>query len=152
MKKCIVSVFLILILLCMTACTSSENAYVDMQQVYDSFDSYLPEMVILDEKSMLNQYGVDMSVCNQAIVATCADGLRSDEVWLIEAVDEESAATIAELAQARVDREGEETKNYAPDQYAVVEKAQIITDSNNVVLIISPDVDALADLYNSSLK
>ncbi len=150
MKKYIVSLCLILVLLCITACGTDESVSVDMQQVYDSFSSYLPEMVILDEDSMLNQYGVDMNVCNQAIVATCADGLRSDEIWLIEAVDAESAEAIAELAQARVDREGEETKSYAPDQYAVVEKAQIITDSNNVVLIISPDVDTLVELYNSS--
>ena len=71
---------------------------------------------------------IDSSKCTQAIVANCNDGLKSDEVWLIEAVDSAAAAEIADLAQSRVDREGEETKNYAPDQYAIVEKAKIIED------------------------
>lgn len=162
MKKFIVSIMMILALLSLVACggsadettdtnTDSEStSTVDMQAVYDSFESYLPEMVILEEKAMLNQYGVDSTKCNQAIVANCSDGLKSDEIWLIEAVDATAAAEIADLAQSRIDREAEETQNYAPDQYAIVEKAQIIEDGNNVVLIISPDVDTLADIYNSS--
>ncbi len=150
MKKIIAALLLVAMALCFAACTDKEAVSVDMTQVYSSYEEYLPEMVMLDETSMMNLYGVDIANCNQAIVATCGDGLRSDEIWLIEAVDEESANEIAKLAQNRVEREGEETKNYAPDQYAVVEKAQIIENGTNVVLIISPEVDTLVELYNSA--
>lgn len=149
MKKIIATLLLIAMVFCFAACGETETALVDMQQVYDSYTQYLPEMVLLDETSMMNLYGVDVANCNQAIIATCGDGLRSDEIWLVEAVDEQCAQEIAELAQNRIEREKEETKNYAPDQYAVVEKAQIITQGNNVVMIISPDVDTLVELYNS---
>lgn len=152
MRKCVISIAMIIALLCMTACGGNTSATVDMQQVYDDFDSYLPEMVVLDDSGMMNLYGIDSEKCTQAIVTNCNDGLRSDEIWLIEAVDETSAQEIAELAQNRIEREKEETKNYAPDQYAVVEKAQILEDGNNVVLIISPDVDTLVEIYNSAAK
>lgn len=150
MKRVIcLSLVVLMFAVMMTACGSSAFT-VDMQSLYESYEEYLPEMVTLDDKAMMNLYGVDAEKCNQAIIANCSDGLLSDEVWLIEAVDEAAAAEIVELAQNRVEREKEETQNYAPDQYAVVEKAQIINDDNFVVLIISPDVDTLVELYNNA--
>lgn len=133
----------------MTACGSSAFT-VDFDTLYDTYESYLPEMVVLDDKAMMNLYGVDAEKCEQAIIANSSDGLLSDEVWLIEAVDEAAAAEIVELAQNRVEREKEETKSYAPDQYAIVEKAKIINDDNFVVLIISLDVDTLVEVYENA--
>ena len=162
MKKIIIAIIMIIAMLSLVACggetaeTNDKNdaaenvSTVNMQEVYDSYASYLPDMVILEEKAMMNQYGVDAAKCKQVIVANCSDGLKSDEIWLIEAVDATAAAEIAELAQGRIDREKEETQNYAPDQFVIVEKAEIIEDGNNVVLIISPDVDTLVDLYNDA--
>ena len=159
MKKIIIAIVMIIAMLSLVACggdTSNttdapENvSTVDMPEVYDSFASYLPDMVILEEKAMMNQYGVDATKCTQVIVANCNDGLKSDEIWLIEAVDATAAAEIADLAQSRIDREKEETQSYNPEQFAIVEKAEIIEDGNNVVLIISPDVDTLVDLYNNA--
>lgn len=143
---------MVIVLLCVTACGSNTSATVDMQQVYDEFASYLPEMVLLDDSAKMNLYGIDSEKCTQAIVANCSDGLRSDEIWLIEAVDETAAKEIAVLAQNRIEREKEETKNYAPEQYEIVEKAQLLEDGNNIVLIISPDVDAMVEIYNSAAK
>ena len=159
MKKILIAIIMIIVMLSLVACggettdtpeTPENTSTVNMQEVYDSYASYLPEMVILEEKGMMNKYGVDATKCNQVIIANCNDGLKSDEIWLIEAVDADAAAEIADLANSRVEREAEETKNYAPDQYAIVEKAEIIQDGNNVVLIISPDVDTLVELYNSA--
>lgn len=162
MKRFLVLLILVLSIFTLVACSSDEapadnndtdtavESATDMQAIYDSYTSYLPEMILLDDNSMLNLYGVDTSKCKQAIIANCSDGLRSDEVWLIEANDEAYAKEVATLAQNRIDREAQETQNYAPDQYAVVQNAKIIEDGCNVVMIISPDVDTLADLYNSA--
>ncbi len=154
MKKLVISFVLIctVLLFALCGCGSDTSGAVDMQQLYTSFEEYLPQMLVLDESSMLNLYGVDAENCNQVVIATCSDGLRSDEVWLIEAVDETSAKEIFELANNRLEREKEETKNYSPEQYAVVEKAQIIADGNNVVMIISPDVDALVEIYTAAAE
>ena len=149
--KRVFSVILVVMMVAvmMTACGSSAFT-VDFDTLYDTYESYLPEMVVLDDKAMMNLYGVDAEKCEQAIIANSNDGLLSDEVWLIEAVDEAAAAEIVELAQNRVEREKEETKSYAPDQYAIVEKAKIINDDNFVVLIISPDVDTLVEVYENA--
>ena len=69
--------------------------------------------------------------------------MRSDEVWLIEAKDEAALETLRQLAQTRIESKLEETVSYAPDQYVVVEKAQILTNGLYLALLISPDVDAL---------
>lgn len=150
MKRFVSILIVALMMIFVTACNDTSAVRVDMYSVYESFSEYLPEMIVFEDKKVLDQYGVDTSVCPQAIVATCSDGLRSDEIWLIEAPDEANAQDIAKSAESRVEREKTETKDYAPDQYKVVEKAEIIVDGNNVVLIISPDVDALVSLYEDA--
>lgn len=151
MKKSLITFVLVisLLLFAFTGCSETTTT-IDIEQLYDSYTQYLPEMVILEGDDMMNFYGVDETKCNAAKIAVCSDGLRSDEVWLVEAVDETAAAEIYDLANGRVEREAEETKNYAPDQYAVVEKAQVILDGNYVVLIISPDVDTMVSLFNEA--
>lgn len=121
---------------------------VDLQALYDSMAAQMPEMIVLDESMMLNFCGIAAEDCTQVIAAICADGLRTDELWLIEAVDEAALDRLKSLAETRLKAKGEESISYSPEQYAVVEKAQIITSGLYLAVIVSPDVDVLADTCN----
>lgn len=130
--------------------TTVDNG-VDLQALYEMLAADMPEMILLDETMMLNFYGIEPGDYVQAAVATCADGLRTDELWLIQAVDEDALARLKDLAQTRLRMKGEESITYSPEQYAVVEKAQILTDGLYLAVIVSPDVDALAQTYSSQI-
>ena len=148
MKK-IVSIALCLILvLSLAACggESSSSVKLDVTQVYEKLiqTATLPEMLELDESLMLDYCGIKAEDVKVAKVVICADSLRTDEIWVIDAKDANSAKTIADLAQKRLTKKGEESITYSPEQYAVVEKAQLIQTGNFLVLIVSPDVDTLA--------
>ena len=68
-------------------------------------------------------------------------------------VSNEDAAALKELqslAEGRLTRKGEESITYSPEQYAVVEKAEVITAGNYLAVLVSPDVDALADIFNQA--
>lgn len=124
---------------------------VDLQALYEILAADMPEMILLDENMMLNFYGIEPGDYVQAAVATCADGLRTDELWLIQAVDEDALARLKDLAQTRLRMKGEESITYSPEQYAVVEKAQILTDGLYLAVIVSPDVDSLAETYSTQI-
>ena len=99
---------------------------------------------------MLNFCGIHAEDCAQAVVATCVDGLRTDELWLIEAADEAALENLKTLAETRLKQKGEESISYSPEQYAVVEKAQVIANGLYLAVIVSPDVDALVETYHNA--
>lgn len=109
----------------------------------------LPEMLTVNEAMLLDFCGIEEKDRKSAVVAICADSLKTDEIWVIEATDEAAAERIAGLAKARLKKKGEESITYSPEQYAVVEKAQLLQNGNHVILLVSPDVEDLANALAS---
>lgn len=123
----------------------------DMEKIYESIAAQMPEMIQMDETTMLNFCGIQTDDCVQVVAAICADGLITDEIWLIEAKDAESLEKLKALAENRLQMKGEESITYSPEQYAVVQKAKILTDGMYMALIVSPDVDALAEIFLNAI-
>lgn len=139
------------LMLCLAGCgNKAASVEMDVESVYEEMEGTLPEMVIMDEKTMLNFCGIEAEMCNQVVVAVCADGLRADEIWLIEAADEDALETLQDLADGRLLRKGEESVTYSPEQYAVVQEAEVITAGNYLAVIVSPDVDDLVEIFEDA--
>ena len=87
--KRIVALLLAVLMLSLTACGGSKEEVknIDLQGVYEEMAALMPEMLPMDETMMLNFCGIEADMCKQAVVSVCFDGLRADEVWLIEAKD-----------------------------------------------------------------
>lgn len=159
MKKTIQSLVIFAMLaalLLLSGCQKKPEAapHADFAALYAALTALpdAPEMVPVSEKRMLNYYGIDPAVCPQAMISRCSDGLRVDEIWLVEAQSDEAARKIKELAEARVTLVGQETENYLPDQYAVVKQAKIIQNGSSVGLFISPQADKMAELFQAAFK
>lgn len=140
-----------LVLLFLTGC-GAQTAKMDMAAVYADLGKavQLPEMLELDENMMLDYCGIQAEDVSQAVVMICADSLRTDEIWLLEAVDANAAARLMELAEGRLVQKGEESITYSPEQYKVVEKAQLIQAGNCIALLVSPDSEAMAQVFNQA--
>lgn len=164
--RSVLTLFLaITILLSMTGCSGQENqeteapvvtteasaAPADMTAIYEEMQKTLPEMLLMDEVTMLNFCGIQAEDCVQVVAAICADGLITDEVWLIEAKDAEALERMVALAETRLQMKGEESVTYSPEQYAVVQQAKIVTDGLYMALIVSPDVETLAQIFNGMI-
>lgn len=145
MKKVISALLVVSMVLGMAACggKAEEQVTVDFEALYESYDQYLPEMFYPDESTLLNFLGVQVEDCSRYKIAICSEGMRCDEVWLIEAKDEASLETLRQLAQTRIEAKLEETESYAPDQYVVVQKAELLVNGLYLALLISPDVESL---------
>ena len=154
MKKIICSVLVIALLFALCACGVSEAPAktVELQSHYDSFTPSLPDMLVLDDTMRLNLMGIKDEYCDQVICSVVAFSLQADEIWLIEAADEESLSTLKTLAENRLRAKMEETSFYSPDQYAICEDGRIITEGLYLALIVSPDADTFEAAFKDALK
>lgn len=155
MKKVLSLLLALTLVLSMAACggkTEEKAVDVDLDALYDSYSQYLPDMFYPDDTTMLDFLGIDTADCTKYKVAICAEGMRSDEIWLIQAKDEAALKNLRDLAQTRIDAKKDETVSYAPDQYAVVEKAELLTQGLYLALLISPDVDALKAGFEAAFQ
>ena len=130
---------LLLALLCLTGCGKTAAAP-NLQQVYNDMTAVadMPDMLPVPSDRGAFLFGIAPDDCVQEIVALCQNSLLADELWLIEAVDKEAADRIETLARGRLDQKSAELKNYAPEQYQLVQQAKLIREGNCVVMIVSP--------------
>jgi len=153
MKKFICMIIALCLLLSMAACGSKEqDVSLDVAALYEDYQQYLPEMFFPDEATLLNFLGIHAEDCVQYKVAICAEGLRADEVWLIEAKDDAALETLTNLANARIQSKLDETETYAPDQYLIVQQAVVLTQGRYLALFISPDVETLKASFEANFQ
>lgn len=153
-RKLKIVLTLILCLGLLTAACGQESAPADLQKLYEQLNTgdEMPEMIPLSSKEMDSYYGLDVSACPQFAAGICDDGLRVDEIWLVEAENADSAAQILEAARARVEQLCSETENYLPDQFAVAKDARVLQIGNTVALLISPKAAEMEKTIRDSFK
>lgn len=149
MKK-FLSLILILALI-LSACGKSPEKEVDLQSVFNSLTEKMPEMLVLDETIRLNLLGIDSADCQQVITAICADSVRADEIWLIQAKDTAALERIKALANTRVEAQAEVCESYSPDQYAIVKEAELVTSGLYLALLIGPDAASMKKTFTSAI-
>ena len=158
-KKVISCVMVLALMFALCACGAKEgpnhnttttetpsDVTVNLKDLYDECATKMPEMIALDSEMMLNFCGINEADCKEVYVSICADSLRADEIWLIEAKDADALNRISQLASARLTAKEDESITYSPEQYAIVQKAEIITFGNYFALVVSPDVSTIKNI------
>ena len=155
MRKALTLLICLGMLLTLAACAGGGKTEapqeIDLEKIWAKISDkiQIPPMLDLPEDLMLDLCGIRADNITSAKVLICEDSLRTDEVWLIEAKDEASAKDIEKLAQNRLKAKGEESITYSPEQYAVVEKAELVVTGKYVVLFVSPDSGEMAEMFRA---
>ncbi len=154
MKKLFGMILALSLVFSLAACggKAEEVVSVNVKDLYETYSQYMPDMFYPDDTTLMNFLGINVEDCEQYQVAICAEGMRADEVWLIEAKDQAALENLRQLAQTRIEAKLGETVSYAPDQYLVVEKAQILENGLYIGLFISPEVDALVSGFEAAFQ
>ena len=133
------------------AVNPTDPIVLDLPAIYEKMTqaATMAEMYEMDADLMLALYGLQAEDMKQFVVMGCAEPLLADEVWLIEAVDAAAAERIKTLANACLEQKDAVSETYSPEQNAVVKKAQLLQQGNYIALIVSPNVEALAQVFRT---
>lgn len=107
---------------------------------------------ITNADKLLNTYGFAPTDYSEIAVYTNNTGTEVSELFIIKATDETTLANIQEKLNNELNSKLNQTKDYLPEQYAIVEKCEVGTNGKYVRLIISPDADKMVEIFNSQFN
>lgn len=147
----------------MTACgdassadkDSSGKADMSLQDIFTEIKAEVkfPEMTELTSADKLDRkYGVTEDMVDEYAGGIDASSMTMNEIVLVKAKDADSAAEIATKLQNRLDSLLKQSRNYLPEQAAVIEKCKVEKNDLYVSLIISPDAEKITEIYQKHFK
>ena len=166
MKKLFAIALALTMLLSLAACgegepttaptTNPSNGGTALTNVGDIYEAMIagldmPEMMALDSDLMLDLCGIPAENYRQGVVYICADSLRADEIWVLEAVSGDAMTALKQQAQARLSQKDAESLTYSPEQNAVVKAAQVIQFGDYLAVIVSPNADTIAQQFRTAI-
>lgn len=156
MKKTTLFVLILALTLTLTACGKAAPAEkapepVDLAALRESIEPLYPPMMEAGSDMRLALLGIREEDCAQCVVLLCADVMKYDELWLLEAADDEALERLKGLAEQRMSARAQESESYAPAQFAVVQQGQVLTSGRYLALIVSPEVDQAAKLFQEAV-
>lgn len=157
MKKFVAVLLTLAMAVCFAGCggndaSETEAKDIDLRDFYDNHTGYFTEMMVLDEATMGNLLGIQADDCVQAVAAVCANGLKADEIWLIQAKDQQTLEKYQALAESRLDIKYEEAESYIPDQVPAIENGVIVTNGLYLALLVAEDSEALKADFQTSFN
>ena len=158
LKKTVRLFALLLLPLLLTACGPTAPAKqaleVDVESLLETMaeQTEWKDMMSMNVKHLKNLYGIEEADLTSFAGAMKTDGITADEVLILEAKDTKTAEALVKKLQARLKAKSNEAKDYLPAQYKVIEEAEILQKERYAALLVSPDVEALLELWVESVK
>ena len=150
------TVALLLAALLLTACGGAvapeqPAEQVDLDALCQKIEKVYPDMMAFEGDMRFNFLGIREEDCAQCCTLLCDDGMKADELWLLEAADDEAMERLVELAEQRMEAKAQETKDYNPAQYEIVMQGQILTSGRYLALIVTPEVEKAVRLFQEAV-
>ena len=154
MKKIIGIIALALVCTVLFCACGSKTAAKPLSDIYSDIKAQytLTDMVEFTDASTIERfYGITADQMEEFAGGVNNSGVNQEEIVLIKAKDADSASDIETKLSNRLESKLNETKNYNPEQYAIVEKASVNTSGLYVSLIISENRDGITKIYNDAI-
>ena len=153
MKKYLALLLAVCAVLGLTACAGAteEPLELNLEQVYAAMANATDEtMTPINPGWLLDMYGIIPEDCQEAYVYSYNSGIMAAEIWLIKATSPEALARLKALAESRLTALDNQSASYSPEMNKIVKKAQIICRGDYIALILSSNVEALAEIFNKA--
>ena len=106
-------------------------------------------MAPYSDVDLLDLYGIDVSECVSG--AGYADAVSYVKEAVVIEADEATAAQIEQLLADHLKAVRAQFESYDPEAYALAEKAVLERRDGVVLMIVSPDAEAMKSLFESLL-
>ena len=155
MKKIILSITAVLMITVMLAsCGKSAVEAVNVKEVYQKITESIAmpeETVELAAEDLSDYYGIEADKVAEFAAVQDACGYK-DEIVIVKAVDEASAAEIEALLNEHIEYQKDSMKNYDPAQYDILGSSEVVTNGVYVAMFISAEQSTIAEIYNGFFK
>lgn len=136
---------LVIIALIFAGCGKTEEPVViDLDalaaDIFDS-DAFSETLELLDPDLGELLYGIDPADISEELYYL-STGATAEELVFFNAVDAGAAERIVNAANARIEAQAADFKSYLPSEVPKLEKAEIYTVSNYVILCVADDIAA----------
>ena len=164
MKRIIAVVCIVLALgLMMSACGDSSSSKggagiqvdVPLQDIFNEVKAEVkfPEMIEYTSADQLDRrYGITEDMIDDYAGGIEAASVTTNEIVLVKAKDDAAADDIETKLQNRLDVLLKQSRNYLPEQAAVIEKCKVDRNDRLIALIISPDAEKITESYHKHFK
>lgn len=125
---------------------SIEEIYREIEQAVE-----LKSPVCMDNQFIENYYGMDTAALEEYVFSISEDAAQAETVIIMKVKDESDMVGIAECLKTVVEEKKNEMANYIPEQFAIVEKSEVVEKDNYIWLVISENADVITDVIESGL-
>ena len=151
MKK-LICVIAIVTLLAVSLCACGQAAK-PLSEIFEKMktDYNITEMLEFKSADDLSRYGIKAEDVEESAGGVNKSGVNQEEIVLVKATDADAAKRVEASLKKRLESKLNETKNYNPEQYAILEKCSVDVDNNYVSLIVSENADAMKADYKKAI-
>lgn len=152
MKRIVCLLFIIMLLCACTGANGQNGAGAAKeygadyaQRVADAWKEkgYLDDMARYSDMDLLDYYGIDLSLCKCGVGFSDAVGYTTEAVVVV--ADGAAADEIETLLTEHVASMKEVFRSYDPEAYRIAENAVMLREGDLIVMIVSPDAQAMLD-------
>ena len=146
---CVIAVITVL---AVTLCACGQAAK-PLSEVFEKLKTDYNITDLLEYKSAddLSRYGIKAEDVEESAGGVNKTGVNQEEIVLVKTKDAEAAKRVQDALSKRLESKLNETKNYNPEQYAIVEKCSVDVDGNYVSMIISSNAEAMKKDYKTAI-
>lgn len=152
MKKLLAFVLVLVMLLSFAACGGEKT--IDLAAAKEAIvnDLQVEGALELPAERLEGLYGITADQVKSSACFITMGGTFPDEVVMVEAVDSSAASDIAKKLGARLEEIKSQSQNYDAENFALLEKVEVLQKGNYVALFISPKTQEMKKIFESSAK
>ena len=154
MKRISLFLLALILVVIVSACApKAPEADVNFNAVISEIErsvGFVDHMVDMTASDIQLLYGIQGSEILQYAGKYNDSGVLADEVILLEAVDEATAADVRDRVQLRYDSKAAEMKDYLPQEYSKLTACEVVQTGRFVSMFIASDAQAMRDIYNAA--
>ena len=125
-----------------------------LDEVYGQITGQIscPEMLELTGKTVESYLGLTPDDYLDGRFYLCANNLKADEIWLMEAEDEAAAQALLEQARERIQVKADSYAAYLPEESEIARRGAAVAKGRYVALFLSPDAARMQELFLAALE
>ena len=143
----LITVFAVLFCACGKQAKPLADVFSEIKTTYNVTD-----LVEFSDVADLNRfYGIAAEDVKEFAGGINNSGVNQEELVMVLATDSDAASRIATALVNRQNSKLNETKNYNPEQYAIIEKCTVDTDNNYVSMFLSANAEQMKADYKKAI-